>query len=1142
MKTLLSYFLLFFLLASSAVAQTPTTIGTGTTTNAFNSLIATSTSTNKYSKAIAVYSAAEITAAGGSAGLITKLAWNKSSGGEYTTADATMNVFIKAVPFTTHASSPITWATEVTGATQVYSSTTHSFSTGAGWKELTLSTPFFWNGTDNLEIFVDWYRPGTPTASMNWEYTSVTDANAITYNGTGVTTVGRNALRPNIQLTILSSPCTAPPTAGTTISSANTVCANVNFNLSLSGATIGTGLTYQWQTSANGTTGWTNITGATNSTLTTSQTATSYYRAQVTCSAQTAASTPVQVTTSGTPVSGTFTINQNAPASATNFISFAAALASLDCIGVNGPVVFNVVAGTGPYNEQVTIPATPGTSATNTITFNGNGNTISFASTTADRAVVRLDGADHITFTNFVIDASNITYGWGIHLLNGADNNTISNNTINIASTSTTESNSVGIVLANSTTSVTTAGNTGNNNTISGNTINGGYKAIHLNGVITGTGNNQITNNTLKDFYAYGIEVSAANATLVQGNDISRALRATTGTFYGIYLSSGSIATQVSRNRIHNTNDTDPTGTVYGLYATATDAPAGSENVFSNNLLYNLNTTGIIYGIYNSNSDGAFYFHNTVSIDNPANTGTNRGFWQTGAATNIKFQNNIISINSGTTGAKHAIYFTTSSSTITSNNNVLHLTGGASTSGIGYLSSNQVTLADWQAVNSGAYDQNSVAADPQFANPATGDFTPTNVAVNNIGTAVVPAITTDFNGLIRNPNAPDPGAYEFMNNTTDVGITAITSPNSVCGLTATETVTVELTNFGTNPQSNIPVSYSINGGSPVTATFAGPLAPGANVTYNFAVPANLSAAGGYTFKAYTALTGDMVLSNDTTTKAVSNSLFPTLPISLDFETNNTGLTALKQVVNSNSTLAEDAGASSGAPSSTKGLVMSGISSSGWTMPVPTVNPWTMNPNHLAGVYLCFNPVSGADSLILRFDLKQLYKDANRNTNFRVTVNGTQVGPTYNPPFDPSNPTTPIVWNNIRVDLSSYIGQPSIEVGLESSVKEAYANGNGPANLIDNISIISYMPTGLKANLLQSQVNVYPNPSQGTFKVDLPQGKTYELTVTDLTGKVIMTQNASGGINHLQLNKAAKGIYLLKVKGENGTATRKLIVE
>ena len=57
----------------------------------------------------------------------------------------------------------------------------------------------------------------------------------------------------------------------------------------------GSGVTYQWQSSANGTT-YTNISGATNTTLTTSQTAATYYRVAATCSGNTGISNPVYVT------------------------------------------------------------------------------------------------------------------------------------------------------------------------------------------------------------------------------------------------------------------------------------------------------------------------------------------------------------------------------------------------------------------------------------------------------------------------------------------------------------------------------------------------------------------------------------------------------------------------------------------------------------------------------------------------------------------------------------------------------------------------------------------------------------------------------------------------------------------------------
>jgi len=91
--------------------------------------------------------------------------------------------------------------------------------------------------------------------------------------------------------------CSGQPTGGTTVSTANPACAGVSFTLSLSGATQGTGLTYQWQSSPTNS-GYTNISGATASTLTTSQTTATYYQCIITCtaSALSATSTPLQLT------------------------------------------------------------------------------------------------------------------------------------------------------------------------------------------------------------------------------------------------------------------------------------------------------------------------------------------------------------------------------------------------------------------------------------------------------------------------------------------------------------------------------------------------------------------------------------------------------------------------------------------------------------------------------------------------------------------------------------------------------------------------------------------------------------------------------------------------------------------------------
>ena len=206
--------------------------------------------------------------------------------------------------------------------------------------------------------------------------------------------------------------------------------------------------------------------------------------------------------------------------------------------------------------------------------------------------------------------------------------------------------------------------------------------------------------------------------------------------------------------------------------------------------------------------------------------------------------------------------------------------------------------------------------------------------------------------------------------------------------------------------------------------------------------------------------------------------------------------------------------------------MDGVINSGWSTPGGSFDPWTTNPDNFSAAYLCVNPGSGTatDSLWLTFDIKQLFKASNANTNFRITVNGMQVGPTYRPPFDPTNPATPNDWRHIKVDLNAHKNASSIKIGLESSVKEEFANGTGTANLIDNINIVRRLKatTGIKENDLAAKLSVFPNPSNGLFKVNMTGNKTYSLEVTDLAGKVIQRQKATGK-TELNLQNRAKGI-------------------
>lgn len=461
-------------------------------------------------------------------------------------------------------------------------------------------------------------------------------------------------------------------------------------------------------------------------------------------------------------MSGSYTIG----GTGADFTTIQAAATALGN-GICGPVSINITAGSGPYNEQVIFPVISGASATNTIVINGNNNTLNFSTANSNaRAAIMLSGTDRLTIKKLNITASSgTTYGWGIHLYSGANNNKIDSCTIDLSAvTSTTQSNSGGIVGSGSLTSVTTDGNA-SNNVISYNNIKGGYQGIIINGAATGIQavQNIIRKNRIENFYANGIELTDNDATVVDSNDISRRDRVDVTTFAGIEIGTGNKNVLVNANRIHDTHNsaTTQSGSAYGIYFTAADAPEGGVNKVTNNLIYNFNsTTGTQYGIYNSSSDSVHYFHNTVVLNHAGSTsGTTRGFYQLTTATGIKFQNNIIYVARAGTGAKYCVYFGTSTSDIASDyNDLVMASTGGTTNSTGYYSGGHITLGDWQTANSGVYDRHSVSIDPVFTAPASGNYAPTAAALNDKGLNV--GVTTDITGATRNAT-PDIGAYQF---------------------------------------------------------------------------------------------------------------------------------------------------------------------------------------------------------------------------------------------------------------------------------------------------------------------------------------------------------------------------------------------
>jgi hypothetical protein len=97
----------------------------------------------------------------------------------------------------------------------------------------------------------------------------------------------------------------------------------------------------------------------------------------------------------------------------------------------------------------------------------------------------------------------------------------------------------------------------------------------------------------------------------------------------------------------------------------------------------------------------------------------------------------------------------------------------------------------------------------------------------------------------------------------DLGVSTLQNVETPCALGIPASLTVTIRNYGTQTQSNFPVSYRVANLPAFTEVFSGSLAPGDSVNHTFAVPINTALPGKIKFKSWTSLSGDVETGNDT---------------------------------------------------------------------------------------------------------------------------------------------------------------------------------------------------------------------------------------------------------------------------------------
>lgn len=424
----------------------------------------------------------------------------------------------------------------------------------------------------------------------------------------------------------------------------------------------------------------------------------------------------------------------------------------------------------------------------------------------------------------------------------------------------------------------------------------------------------------------------------------------------------------------------------------------------------------------------------------------------------------------------------------------------------------------------------------------------------------------------------------------DAAVTNIVSPSTTgCTLSAADSVTITIANIGTSALSNFDVSYSIDGGAPITETVLNIILPDSTFDYTFATTADLSAVATYNILAYTSVIGDGGIWNDTSfSGAISLNPISTLPFTMGFETTDDLSGWLLNDVNDDGaswfTIINTAFAHTGDGSIA--LNPSLLAQDDWLF-TPCVDLVSGTNYSLSFFYasgtgseslkVSIGNTANADSMTTDLVTLSDFTDtlySQRTANFTVPSNGLyHFG--FNA-FSIANQSF-IVMDDINLGLAvvpaadfSFTGSPTVQFTDGSTnfpTSWLWNFGDGTTNITQNPShiyadkdssytvclkvtniagsdsickTVTVTETGLMKNTLDGFVKFYPNPSTGKFIIHSSIDKL-QIEIYNILGEEILKSEIQNPKSEIDLSAQPNGVYFIKLKANGETTTQKIVI-
>ena len=467
-----------------------------------------------------------------------------------------------------------------------------------------------------------------------------------------------------------------------------------------------------------------------------------------------------------------------------DYVSFGEAVDTLNAVGIDSSVVFNVM--NGVYTEQIHLANVYGATGANSISFIGVGDSVVLTDTASeqDNYIMWIEGVDNINLTNIRLISvpakgttnanKNRYYGHALVLQNANGVNLIGD-TIRIdraIAAGDAEANNIyaGIALMGDVSNLHVA-NSG---------IEGGFFAIKSFGPTYNYADITIEDNTITDFAREGINIRDVNNLHIRRNDIRSANSSNSRGLTAIYLAQTSGDFWVEKNKIYLIGEDN--GAKRGIQLENVVGTILSPAYITNNMIstYGKNSTNLpnvkvgndnkpasVGILIDSSSSYNNVLFNSVRIEGTTATNQNSltlAFLCGNTTSNLQVKNNIFSNFS----YGYAYYVSTVNNVTTSDNNAYY---SLATSPLAWGTACQ-TLSTLQTKN--GQDNQSVFDEPYF----TGTDDLHLIMTNFVGKGSYNSdVTDDIDGKNRE-QVPGPtiGAHEQDRPTHDMALIRIFEP------------------------------------------------------------------------------------------------------------------------------------------------------------------------------------------------------------------------------------------------------------------------------------------------------------------------------------------------------------------------------